>query len=158
MQCKKGDLLLKPGSICSTYYFIYKGQVRSFVEHGDKQITTWLSIQGELVSSIYSLWSRTPCEEYIEVLSRSVLLLIDAKDVDELYKVHPISNIITRKLLEKYYADAGLRSLIARMPTAELKYNLFAKKFPYLISTIPQKYIASFLGIRQETLSRLIKG
>jgi CRP-like cAMP-binding protein len=157
MQYNKGDFLLKPGSVCDAYYFIFSGQVRSYVEYGNKQITTWVSTEGELVSSIYSLRSRTPCEEYIEVLSKSILLKLDRNDLELLYKAYPSGNIITRKLLEKYYADAELRALIPRMPTAELKYSLFAKKFPHLLSIIPQKYIASFLGIRQETLSRLIK-
>jgi CRP-like cAMP-binding protein len=154
---KKGDFLLQPGKICDSYYYIYEGLVRSYVNYDDKEITTWVSAKGEIITSIYSFRSKSPSIEYIQVIRNSLLLQLDASDIDQLYRTFSSYNIIGRKLLEHYYADAEVRALITRMPTAELKYQLFVEKFPHILTLIPQKYIASFLGIRQETLSRLVR-
>jgi CRP-like cAMP-binding protein len=152
----RGHHLLQPGEICKTYYFIYEGMIRCYFKDGDREITTWVSSAGEMVTSIHGMNTKAPSIDFIQTLSRCSLLLLDAADVDVLYKIDPTYNLTARKLLEHYYSDAEIRSLIARMPSAEMKYKLLSQKFPHLVNSVPQKYIASYLGIREETLSRLI--
>jgi CRP-like cAMP-binding protein len=152
----RDHFLLQPGEICKTYYFIYEGMIRCYFKDGEREITTWVSSAGEMVTSIHGMKTKAPSVEFIQTLSKCSLLLLDAVDLDVLYRTDPSYNLTARKLLEHYYSDAEIRSLIARMPTAEMKYKLFSEKFPHLVNSVPQKYIASCLGIRQETLSRLI--
>lgn len=152
----KGQYLLRRGEVCTSYYFVYEGLIRSFIREEDKEITTWLACAGDLVTSIHSMRSSSPCIESIQTLRKCNLLRLDAKHLEKVYKTDPEFNQTSRKLLEYYYGEAEVRALIARMPTAELKYKLFLEKHPQFVNLIPQKYIASYLGIRQETLSRLI--
>ena len=152
----KGQYLLRRGEVCTTYYFVHEGLIRSFISEDDKEITTWVSCAGDLATSIHSMRSSSPCIESIQTLTKCSLLLLDAKDLEKVYKSDPEFNQTIRKLLEYYYGEAEVRALIARMPTAELKYKLFLEKHPQFVNLVPQKYIASYLGIRQETLSRLI--
>ena len=153
----KGKLLLKAGEICEHVYFIKKGAVRGFVKDGTKDITTWITAENEVVSSISSLDAREPAQENMQAIENCELLALTYAHFQELYIKFPEFNILARKLLQKYYQDAERRAFIARVTNAEKKYQLFLIRYGHLANRIPLKYIASFLGITLETLSRVRK-
>jgi len=76
-------------------------------------------------------------------------------DLQDLYEQFPEFNIVSRKLLQQYYSDAETRAFIARLTNAETKYKQFLARYSHLGNRIPLTYIASFLGITLETLSRV---
>ena len=154
---RKGKLLLKTGEICEHIYFIKKGAVRGFIKDGTKDITTWITAENEVVSSISSLDIREPALENMQAIENCELLALTYDDCQELYIKFPEFNIVARKLLQKYYQDAERRAFIARVTKAEKKYELFLTRYGHLANRIPLKYIASFLGITLETLSRVRK-
>ena len=154
---RKGKLLLKTGQVCEEIYFIKKGAVRGFIKEGTKDITTWISVEGEVVSSISSLDKKEPAMENMQAIENCELLALTMEDFEDLYIKHPEFNIVARKLLQKYYQDAEGRAFIARITNAENKYRLFLTSYGHLANRIPLKYIASFLGITLETLSRVRK-
>ena len=154
---RKGKLLLKAGEICEHVYFIKKGAVRGFVKDGTKDITTWITAENEVVSSISSLDAREPAQENMQAIENCELLALTYAHFQELYIKFPEFNILARKLLQKYYQDAERRAFIARVTNAEKKYQLFLIRYGHLANRIPLKYIASFLGITLETLSRVRK-
>jgi CRP-like cAMP-binding protein len=154
---RKGKLLLKAGEICDHIYFIKKGAVRGFIKEGTKDITTWITAENEVVSSISSLDIREPAQENMQAIENCELLALTYDDFQDLYIKFPEFNILARKLLQKYYKDAEGRAFIARATNAEKKYQLFLTKYGHLSNRIPLKYIASFLGITLETLSRVRK-
>ena len=153
----KGKLLLKAGEICEHVYFIKKGAVRGFIKEGTKDITTWITAENEIVSSISSLDSKEPALENMQAIENCELLAITYTDFQDLYNKFPEFNIVARKILQKYYQDAERRAFIARVANAEKKYRLFLTRYGHLANRIPLKYIASFLGITLETLSRVRK-
>ncbi len=153
----KGKLLLKAGDICQHIYFIKKGVVRGFVKESDKDITTWITADNELVTSIYSLDSDEPSQENMQAIEDCEMLALTYADLQNLYVQFPEFNIITRKLLQRYYQDAEGRAYIARLTNAENKYQEFLTRYGHLSNRVPLKYIASFLGITLETLSRVRK-
>jgi len=153
----KGDLLLKAGQICEHIYFIKKGSVRGFIKEGDRDITTWITAENELVTSIYGLSTRRPALENMQAIEDCEMLTLTFTDVENLYLQYPEFNIVTRKLLERYYQDAEGRAFIARLSNAETKYTQFLARYGHLSNRIPLKYIASFLGMTLETLSRVRK-
>ena len=153
----KGKLLLKAGEICEHVYFIKKGAVRGFVKDGTKDITTWITAENEVVSSISSLDAREPAQENMQAIENCELLALTYAHFQELYIKFPEFNILARKILQKYYQDAERRAFIARVTNAEKKYQLFLIRYGHLANRIPLKYIASFLGITLETLSRVRK-
>ena len=154
---RKGKLLLKAGEICEHVYFIKKGAVRGFIKDGTKDITTWITAENEVVSSISSLDAREPAQENMQAIENCELLALTYAHFQDLYIKFPEFNILARKLLQKYYQDAEGRAIIVRLTNAEKKYRFFITRYGHLANRIPLKYIASFLGITIETLSRVRK-
>jgi CRP-like cAMP-binding protein len=154
---RKGKLLLKAGEICEHIYFIKKGAVRGFIKEGKRDITTWITAENEVVSSISALDVRAPAVENMQAIENCELLALTYDDFQNLYIKFPEFNIVARKVLQKYYQDAEGRAFIARLTKAENKYRLFITRYGHLVNRIPLKYIASFLGMTLETLSRVRK-
>lgn len=154
---RKGKLLLKSGQLSEHIYFIKKGAVRGFIKEGAKDITTWITVEGEVVSSISSLDKREPALENMQAIEDCELVGLTWTDYQNLFARFPEFNIVARKILQKYYQDAEGRAFIARLTKAENKYLLFMTRYGHLANRIPLKYIASFLGITLETLSRVRK-
>jgi len=154
---RKGKLLLKAGQVCEHLYFIKKGAVRGFIKEGKRDITTWITAENEVVSSISALDIRQPALENMQAIENCELLALTYTDFQNLYIKFPEFNIVARKVLQKYYQDAEGRAFIARLTNAENKYRVFITKYGHLANRIPLKYIASFLGITLETLSRVRK-
>ncbi len=155
VQLSKKKLLLKAGMVCQHLYFIKKGAVRGFLKNGQKEITTWITVDGEIVTSIAGLNVQLPSKEYIQAVEGTELLMMKFEDLDRLYNTFPEFNIVGRKLLQKYYHDAENRALVVRIPKAEQRYLHFIETQPHLANRIPLTYIASYLGLRLETLSKV---
>jgi CRP-like cAMP-binding protein len=153
----KRKLLLKEGMICEHIYFVVKGALRGFTREGQKDITTWITIENEMVTSILGLDERVKAIENIQALEKCELLALTYADLQVLYERFPESNILARKILQRYYADAEKRAFIARLTKAENKYRYFLLRHQDLSNRIPLKYIASYLGVTLETLSRTRK-
>jgi CRP-like cAMP-binding protein len=154
---RKRKLLLKEEGICQYVYFITKGAMRGFTREGHKEITTWINVENQLVSSIFSLNNKAPSRENIQALENCELLIMTYDDLEKLYEEVPESNVLARKLLQIYYADAERRAFIARLTKAENKYRHYLIHHQHLANRIPLKYIASYLGMTLETLSRVRK-
>jgi CRP-like cAMP-binding protein len=150
-----GKYLLKPGEACSHYYYIHKGILRSFVKYGNKEITTWINPENEITTSIRSMSQRQTSHEYIQALTDCELIAMPFDAMDQLYVRFPEMNMVGRVLLEEYYAGAEERAFISRIPNAATRYKHFMESRPELINRLPLKYIASYLGMTVETLSRL---
>lgn len=151
----KGSLLVKSGDSCNELYFVEKGVLRGFVKQENREITTWITAEKELVTSISSYYQHIPSIENIEALEDCRLLLIRREDLEYMYEQFPEVNVLVRKVLEKYYQDAEERAYIARLTDATAKYHRFINTQSHLLNRVPLKYIASFLGMTLETLSRI---
>lgn len=151
----KGKYLLRAGEICGHYYYIHKGVLRSFLKHGNKEITIWINPEGEITTSIRSMTRQQPSDEYIQALEDCQLFAISFEAVKEMYERFPDMNRFARMLLEQYYAETEERVYIGRIPNANARYTHFIQSRPELVNRIPLKYVASYLGITLETLSRL---
>jgi len=151
----KGELLLEEGQVCEHIYFIKKGVVRGFVKEGKREITTWITGEGEMVSSILTFEEKGSAIENMQAIEDCEMLALTLVDLEKLYEQFPEFNIVSRKLLQKYYSDAEGRAFIARLTNAETKYKKFLTRYSHFANRIPLTYIASFLGITLETLSRV---
>ncbi|MFC4233243.1 Crp/Fnr family transcriptional regulator [Parasediminibacterium paludis] len=152
---KKGTMLHKAGDICNHIYFITKGAVRGYVNDNGKEKITWISVENEMVTSIYSYYMQQPSLENMDAIEDCEILSMSHEKLNELYNLEPSVNILVRRILEKYYADAEVRALTSRFSDADTKYEFFLNTYSHLANRIPLTYIASFLGINLETLSRV---
>jgi CRP-like cAMP-binding protein len=151
----KGKFLLKPGECCKDFYYIHKGILRSYIKYGEKEITIWINPEGEITTSIRSIAGSRVSDEYIQVIENAELVVIPFEAMQEVYEKFPEMNKVGRMLLEEYYAASEERVYIARLPNAQARYQHFINSRPELLNRIPLKYVASYLGITLETLSRL---
>lgn len=157
MKCPKHTLLLQEGELCKYIYFIRKGLVRGYIKESNKEITTWITAENEMVSSIYSLDLEVPALENMQAIEDCEFLALSNRHLKQLYERYPDFNITARKLLQQYYRDAEKRALLIRHTNAVYKYHYFLEHYAHLANRVPLKYISSFLGITFETLSRVRK-
>jgi CRP-like cAMP-binding protein len=152
---RKNELLVTAGNICTHLFLIKKGVLRSYVKEGIKEITTWITGEHDLVTCITSFGLQRPARENIQAIEDCELYGLSHNDLEYLYDHFPEMNIVGRKILEKYYRDAEERAFIARLTEATSKYKHFVVTKHDLLTRVPLKFIASYLGVTLETLSRI---
>ncbi len=153
---KKGELICQAGDTVSHLHLIKKGLVRGYYQHGSKEITQWVDWENHVFTSVGGFFMRTPCKENIQAIEATQTESLHYDDLQYCLKHFPDMATIYRTLFEFYLVSAEERVYISRIPNAKDRYDAFlASGYSESISRIPNKYIAEFLGIRPETLSRL---
>lgn len=152
---KKGKFLVSPFNESDNLFFTVKGVIRGFIKEEGKEITTWIIEENDIVGSIRNLGLKLATEEYLQALEDSTLIAIPKTLIEHLYETFPETNLIGRIIMEDNYRGAEERAYICRIPSAEKRYRRFVETQPGLLNRIALKYIASYLGITLETLSRI---
>ena len=153
-EVKKGKILLHEKDICKNLWFLCDGLLRSYHNIGDKEITSRIMYTGHIVISPGSFFTQTPATESIETLADCVLAKLSFNNLQDIYKKFPEFNYHTRLITEQYFYKQEQRLYMLRKHDASAKYNFFLENYADYLKDIPQKYIASFLNIAPETLSR----
>ncbi|WP_318308047.1 Crp/Fnr family transcriptional regulator [Flagellimonas crocea] len=155
---EKNELISKAGEICNSLYFIKKGMVRGYFVSESSEITTWVDSEKEIFTSITGFFRNQESEEYIQSLEKTFCDYLEYKDYLYCLNQFPEMNQINRLLLENYYVLAEQRVYLARIPNAGKRLDYFMENNKsQIVDRIPKKYLASFLAMRPETLSRLMK-
>jgi len=155
VEISKKEFILKRGRICYNIYFVQKGLLRCFYTKDDKEVNSWFMKENDVIFSVESFLNQVPSYENIQTLEDSLLYYIDYAELQYLYNHCPEFNFIGRVVTEKYYKLSEQRLYSLRMQKAFEKYNFIMNHFPQIILRVPSKYIASYLGITEETLSRI---
>lgn len=154
----KKTTLLNAGDSSNTIYFIVAGAARVYyLDKGGKQTNTWFLFENELLISVYGFFTGQPSFEYIETLEDSTLIVVKKDKLDEMYLQFMEFNFIGRKLTEYYYIRNEIQANDLRMLSAKERYEQLLKRSPQLFQRVSLGHIASYLGISQETLSRIRK-
>jgi hypothetical protein len=152
---KKHKHILSPIDSNNAMYFLIKGLVRGFVKDKKKDISTWFGFENQIIEAIrHPDQQSNHSVEYLQALEDCDLIRIPYSTTDFLHLNYPESHVIARKILEIQYYQAAERSIIARIPNALARY-LKLESMAFDIDRIPQRYLASYLGMRLETLSRI---
>ena len=154
---QKGDFLHKEGQIVSNLFVIEKGLVRSFYKVKEREVNVWFGFENEILGSIMPLFFNQPSIENIQFLEDTTFYYISSIDLESLYKSSPEINTIGRKIAEEYCKILEERSFLLQTHTAEQRYHWLLKNYPEALQRISLGHIASYLGISQETLSRIRK-
>ena len=150
----KKDFFLKAGHIANEIFFIEKGLVRCFYENNGKEVCSWFMKEGDCIISVESFFQQKESYENIQALEDTNTYYIDYKELQNIYQNFPEFNFIGRVLTEKYYVLSEQRLYSIRMHTASERYKILLEDAPELIQRVPSKYLASYIGITEETLSR----
>lgn len=151
----KGHLLVKEGTTCNYIYYIEKGLTRTYYWKGGKDVTDWLSTEKTFACSIVSFITRKPDRRNIELLEPSVLWAIHYQDLENLYRVYPEIERLGRLLVSHGAVQIQQRFDDLHFASAPERYRKLVAQNPTLIQRVPLSMIASYLGITQETLSRI---
>lgn len=155
----KKSIFLNIGAIENHISFIEEGGVRLFIpkEDEEKEITFGFCLKNEFVSAYDSFLTQTPTLYQLETLMDTTLYSISYNDLQEVYKTTKIGNTIGRYTSEKLFLIKSKREQSLLNDTAEQRYiNLFEER-PEIIKQIPLKYIASYIGVTPQALSRIRK-
>jgi len=155
-KAKRGEILLEKGEVSRHLYFVVKGCLRIFlIDDAGSESTRFLIFDGRFGTAFPSFTLQQPSAAAIQSIEASDLLMIHYNDYQTLLNDVPGWERMTRLGLERDYIDSILRieSLISM--DARQRYRMLMEKYPKLIQRLPNKIVADYLGISQETLSRL---
>ena len=154
-ELKKDEFLLKAGRASNHASWILEGLVRSYYLKDTEEITTKFLWEGATITSVYSFYTRKPGNENIVALEDTTLAMLRFDDLQYLYKNHPTFNYIGRVITEKYLYMLEIEVYNLRKQKAEDRYQFIVKHLPDLLQRVPLKYLATYLGMNLETLSRI---
>jgi len=162
VEIPKKTAIIKHGETEDYLYFISKGMVRFFIlkphpTEPAKEITFSFIVENMFCSAYDSFITRSPCNYTIETLKDTVIYRIHYQDLQNLYKTTEIGNYIGRISAEGLYVRKAQREMSLLMYNAEERYLNLLKTYPEYVLQIPLKYIASYLGITPQALSRIRK-
>lgn len=157
VNCLKGHTLIKAGCVERKLYFIKKGIVRAFSDSEKGEITFWFGEEGETAISMKGYVQNERGYENIQLLEDCELYAIDIKDLNHLYEndIH-LANW-GRKFAENEILKMEHRIISRELLEASERYKVLLNNSPNLVRRVPLKYIASYLGITQVSLSRIRK-
>jgi len=152
---KKNEFLLKSGQVENYLNFLVSGIARLFLDTEKKEFTLRFNFPNMFFNAYSSFFTRTPSCYSIEAITDIRLYRMSFDRLEELYKVTSNAAIVGRRALEYFYLLKEQREIRLLCYTAEENYRELQQEQPDLIQLIPQKYLASYLGITPQSLSRI---
>lgn len=148
-------LLLRDGQRQDFVWIVLKGLVRSFYLRDGEEICSRFNSECQIVISVGSFYRRSAGYEFVETVEDSLLGRIHHERLQEFYRKFSEFNFIGRVLTEYYFTLSEQRLYLLRKHSAEERYRYFVEHYPEWLQRVPLKYVATFLGMNLETLSRI---
>lgn len=155
IETQKGDILLQEGNRARYLYFIEKGILHNYYYHDLRQVSSWFYCENQFITSWFSFYSQKPSFETIECLEDCILYRISYTDYQKLIADFSAFGNFARLLSEEILTLLDEFSKSWSFLSAKEKYQLLHRHFPQIELRVKLGLIASFLGISQETLSRI---
>lgn len=155
VEFQAGDYIADGNSIMRHLYFLESGTIRTYFYHDGRDISSWFYMENTFFTSWYSFLHQEEDSEAIEVLKDCVVYGISKTALDELYDSFPEFNAFGRKLYEEQVGFLDYYFKAHSFISAKEKYDLLLLVYPDITQRVKLGHIASFLGISQETLSRI---
>jgi len=154
----KKTILCKEGEHCKYVYFLLKGSAYSFMvnEHGDKH-TIQFALEGYWITDHYSFFSGKPGIYSIETLEPSQILILDRENFEKICESNHLFEHFFRILIQNAFIGLQYRLAKTNSEDAGRRYAEFSNLHPAFVQRIPQYLIASYLGIKPQSLSRIRK-
>ncbi|WP_107037473.1 Crp/Fnr family transcriptional regulator [Brumimicrobium mesophilum] len=153
---EKNTILINEGEISHNLYFVENGMGRSYYLKKDgKEVTQWFFGSGKFMASADSFFQQTPSLYYLETLEKSVIYSISKVNLDHLFskyhQMEQLGRLVSIEMLTKVVHKLNA----IQFQTAKERYQYMLEEFPNISTRVPLGYIASYLGMTQETLSRI---
>lgn len=157
LHVKKGKCILTEGEDVKFVFFIEKGCFRAFRWINNEEVTIGFSFEGDIDTCPFAYINELKSSDCIEALTNSKVIKVYRRDIDELQSKFPELNKFIQKLLSHYIEVLIQRNINLRTKSAEELYSELLKSQPKEVAQIPLMFIASYLGISKERLSRIRK-
>jgi signal-transduction protein with cAMP-binding, CBS, and nucleotidyltransferase domain len=154
---RKGDVILKEGQTETYLSILLSGITWHYVLVRGEEISFDFSFQNEFNCSYSSFIQQSPGRFYIQALDDCVLASLHYDFLQQLYEQFPISNKFGRTAVEQYYLWRERRELSLITESAKERYTHLLEKYPVYLERVPLKYLATYLNIKPESLSRIRK-
>jgi CRP-like cAMP-binding protein len=153
----KKSIILKMNDVEKYLSFVEKGIIRYYLIRDETEITVNFSFENEFTSSYASFLIQSPSIYTTEVLSDTILWSIKYNDIQEIYNSSFIGNLLGRISAEQLFINKAKREISLLKNSAEERYLNLLHQQPNLIQHIPLKYLASYIGVTPQALSRIRK-
>ena len=155
MKFAKGEMMLKEGETCRNIYYIGKGMVRQFYFKNEKQLTEHMAVEGNIVMCIESLFKEEPSRQQIQALEPTIIYAMPKARLEREAVRNVNMQMLYRKILEESLIISQVHADMLRFESAPERYAKLVKRSPQLVLRSPLVYIASYLQMTPETLSRV---
>ena len=157
VEFQKGDIILRQGYRANYLYFIEHGVLHNYYYENGKTVSSWFYNENHFITAWHSFYGQKQSFEEIECLEDCLLFQISYQDYQSLIADFPAFGNFARLLAEEMLSFIDEFSKGWSFLSAKKKYELLTSYFPNIEQRVKLGYIASFLGITQETLSRIRK-
>lgn len=154
---KKGERLLSEGEICRYIIFIESGLVRYYINNDGTEQTHYFNKNGEFVCDYMSFLRQVPSNVNIQALEDSVVYRISAEGIQQFYREVAGGEKFGRTAIEQVFVNVMKQIVSLYTDTPDNRYLKFLSNYPDLVQRIPQYYIASYVGVKAPSLSRIRK-
>lgn len=151
----RGERFVNEGAVCKHIGYVEKGVVRQFYYKNGKDLTEHISTEDRLFICIESFMKQEPSRFTAEALTPSVVWAIPHDPFYQLVQSQPEISQLYLRVLENSLIESQVKADMFRFETAHDRYERFLKAFPEVAKRAPLQYIASFLQMAPETLSRV---
>lgn len=155
MKFRKGETILKSGDVCRNIYYIDEGLIRQYYYKYDKEVTEHLGEDHTIFMCIESLFKEEPSKIEVEALEATVLFALPKVDLERVALHNVNIQLLYRKILEESLIISQVHADLVRFETAQNRYKRMCKLMPQVVLRAPLVYIASYLQMTPETLSRV---
>ena len=151
----KGQMIINEGQVCDSIYYIERGLIRQFYFKNGKQITEHLGEDHTIFMCIESLFREDPTKLQVEAIEPTIVYAIPKQKLEQVALHNVNIQILYRKILEESLIISQVHADLVRFETAQARYKRMCKLNPQVILRAPLVYIASYLQMTPETLSRV---
>ena len=155
MKFAKGQMILKEGEVCKNIYYIEKGLIRQFYIKKSKEVTEHMAVEGNIFMCIESLFKEEPTRLQVEALEPVLIYALPKARLEEVALHNVNIQILYRKILEESLIISQIHADMMRFETAQERYSKMCKLSTQVTLRAPLVYIASYLQMTPETLSRV---
>ena len=155
MKFAKGEMILSEGEVCENIYYIDRGLIRQFYFKNGKQITEHLGEDRTIFMCIESLFREEPTKLQVEAIEPTTVYALPKRRLEQVALHNVNIQILYRKILEESLIISQVHADLVRFETAQDRYKKMCKLSPQVILRAPLVYIASYLQMTPETLSRV---
>lgn len=156
LKVKKNEIVVAQGQISLRIHFINSGCLRFyFTNEEGQEATRYIAFENNFATALCSFISGKPSDEYLQAVENSEILYISQHDFNHLLKTIPAMEKFYRHYLEKAYVNNSNKLLSLLTLDATERYRQLLQQNPKLVQRLPNKMVASYLNMTQETLSRI---